>query len=63
MPDTDEDDDLLEGEIDGSAYDPDKHTEDDDVIALVLFGDVDWTDPDAVERRQQEWEALGGLQD
>jgi hypothetical protein len=61
MPDAD--DDFLDGEIDGSVYDPAKHTEDEDVAALVLFGDIDWTDPQAVERRKAEWEQLHGVPD
>lgn len=39
---------------------PEHLTSDDDVAALVLFADVDWTDPAEVERRRHEWsEVLG----
>lgn len=34
---------------------PDQNTADDDVDALVLFADVDWTDEDAVAARKAEW--------
>jgi hypothetical protein len=32
--------------------------DDDQIVAVVLFADVDWTDPDAVSYRMAEWEAL-----
>lgn len=37
---------------------PEKHTADDDIDALVLYADVDWTDPEAVAKRKAEWEEL-----
>lgn len=37
---------------------PDKNTADEDVDALMLFADVDFTDPDAVAARKAEWEEL-----
>lgn len=33
-------------------------TSDDQIDALVLFADVDFTDPAAVAARRAEWEAL-----
>ena len=33
-------------------------THDEDVAALVLFADVEFTDPEAVARRAQEWAEL-----
>jgi hypothetical protein len=33
-------------------------TDDDQIVALVLFADVDWTAPEAVAYRMAEWEAL-----
>lgn len=45
------------GEIDFT--DPAHVTEDgEQQAALVLFADVDWTDPEQVERRRREWEEL-----
>lgn len=38
----------------------DKNTPDDDIDALVLFADIDFTDWTAVLRRKAEWEALFG---
>lgn len=37
---------------------PDKNTADVDVDAVVLFADVDWTDPSAVDARVAEWREL-----
>ncbi|MFG0329217.1 MAG: hypothetical protein ACF8PN_04895 [Phycisphaerales bacterium] len=37
---------------------PEQNTPDDDVAALVLFADVDWTDEDAVAAREAEWAEL-----
>lgn len=46
------------GEIDFT--DPAHVTQDgEQQIALVLFADVDFTDPDQVIRRRLEWEELG----
>lgn len=56
-PEIDEED-LLDGcdvVLDG---DPERVTEDDQVAALVLFADVDFEDPDAVEARRLEWEEV-----
>lgn len=47
--------------FDGCELDLDdnsKNTRDDEIAALVLFADVDFTDPAVVEARKQEWEAL-----
>lgn len=41
--------------------DPEKNTSDEDVTALVLYADVDFLDPAAVEARQAEYEALAKL--
>jgi hypothetical protein len=38
----------------------DKNTPDDDVDALLLYADVDFTDPAAVEARKAEWQELLG---
>ena len=35
-----------------------KNTHDDDIDALQLFADVDFTNPSAVEKRKAEWEEL-----
>lgn len=49
--------DALDGcELDFHAY----PTADDDVDVLVLFADIDWTDPDAVAQREAEWRELFG---
>jgi hypothetical protein len=36
----------------------DKNTADADIDAVVLFADVDFTDPAAVARRKAEWEEV-----
>ena len=36
----------------------DKNTDDDDIVAVQLFADVDFLDPEAVEARKREWEEL-----
>lgn len=36
-------------------------TGDDEIAALALYADVDFEDPDVVEARRQEWEALRGV--
>ena len=57
----DDDDDFLEGEDEhGSVYDPEKRSTDDDLMIMALFGDVHWTDPDAVAEREAEIRALAG---
>jgi hypothetical protein len=38
--------------------DPETNTADDQVAALVLFADIDFTDPAAVTARKAEWETL-----
>lgn len=38
----------------------DKNTPDADIAALLLFADVDFTDPVAVARRKAEWDTLFG---
>jgi len=43
---------------DVGLFDEDQLTADDQIDAVVLFADVDFTDPDAVEARKREWEAL-----
>lgn len=35
-----------------------KNTADEDVDAVMLFADVDFTDPKAVAARKKEWEEL-----
>lgn len=35
-----------------------KNTHDDDIVALQLFADVDFTNPSEVEKRKAEWEEL-----
>ncbi len=57
MSDTSEPDDLDGCDLEFGTYD---RTHDDDVAALVLFADVDFTDPDAVEARRREYEELFG---
>jgi hypothetical protein len=37
---------------------PEKNTTDDDIAAVALFADIDFTDPDAVLARQREWAEL-----
>lgn len=57
MPD--EPDDLDGCDLDFTE--PDQVTEDgEQTAALVMFADVDWTDPEAVERRKQELLDLSG---
>lgn len=38
----------------------DKNTADEDVDAVLLFADIDFTDPAAVEARKAEWQELFG---
>jgi hypothetical protein len=56
----DPDDDFLD-----APCDPDDEmrepTADDEVDALVLFADVEFTDPAAVEQRRAEWTELAAL--
>lgn len=50
-----------DGQLDGCELDfddPTTNTGDDQVAALVLFADIDFTDPAAVDARRSEWEAL-----
>jgi len=52
---------LPEDEWDGLCdldFEMAESTSDDEVAALVLFADIDFTDFDAVERRVAEWRAL-----
>lgn len=49
-----EDNDFLDG-CDLDFDDPEMNCSDDDVVALVLFADVDFTDPEAVAARKAEW--------
>jgi uncharacterized protein YecE (DUF72 family) len=53
---------LTDDMLDGCAvqFDPSKETTDDDVAALVLFADVEFTTPEAVEARKAEWQELFG---
>lgn len=49
------------GELDGcdhGMFDEDRLTADDEIDAVVLFADIDFTDPAAVAARVAEWEAL-----
>lgn len=39
---------------------PEKNTEDGDVDAVLLFADIDFTNPDAVANRAAEWRELFG---
>lgn len=39
---------------------PDKNTADDQIDAVVLFADVDFTNPDAVANRAAAWRELFG---
>lgn len=55
--------DPSEPDLDGCEVEfdnPEWNTGDDQVAALVLYADVDFTDPDAVAQRQAEWEGLFG---
>ena len=50
-----------DGSLDGCDVDlddPATNTSDDQIAALVLYADVDFTDPDVVARRQAEWNEL-----
>jgi hypothetical protein len=48
-------------DLDGCDLDfTENPTPDDEIDALVLFADVDTSDPDAVARRAQEWSDLRG---
>lgn len=52
---------LPEDEWDGMCdrdFEMAPRTDDNDAAALVLFADVDFTDPDAVAQRQHEWAEL-----
>ncbi len=51
------DDAHLDG-CDVDLDDPATNTRDGAIDALVLFADVDFTDPDAIAAREAEWEAL-----
>lgn len=54
---------MSEPELDAcdESFDlPDKNTADEDIDAVVLFADVDFTDPEAVAKRKAEWEELFG---
>ena len=51
-----EDEELMDGC--SVSYEPDTVTADDDVDALVLFADVDFTDTKAVKARKDEWKEL-----
>lgn len=53
------DDGALDG-CDLAFDDPATNTDDDAIAALVLFADVDFTDPEAVYERRMEWEVLWG---
>lgn len=44
----------------GDIDDPQRRCADDQVAALVLFADVEFTSPTAVERRVAEWQELFG---
>lgn len=57
MSDTSEPDDLDGCDL---PFGVDDMTDDADVAALVLYADVDFTDPAAVEARRQEYEGLFG---
>ena len=58
------DDDELDGcGARGANDDPDRRTDDGDIDALVLFADVDFLDPEAVEARELEWAQLAALED
>ena len=50
-----------DGHLDGCELDfddPETNTADDEITAIVLFADVDFTDPDAVAERAAEWQEL-----
>ena len=50
------DNDFLDGcELD---FDTEMNTDDEDVVALVLFADVEFTDKEAVTTRTEEYAAL-----
>lgn len=40
------------------SFDTENNTSDEDVDALILFADIDFTDPEAVSQRKAEWEEL-----
>ena len=40
------------------SFDTDKNTDDADIDALLLFADVEFTDPQAVAERAAEWQEL-----
>lgn len=49
---------MDDDQLDGCALefdDPATNTSDDDIAALVLFADVEFDDPPAVEARRREW--------
>ena len=52
------DDDELDGCGATGRNDTAQNTGDDDIAAVVLFADVDWTDPAAVTAREAEWTEL-----
>lgn len=50
-----------DAQIDGCDLDfddPDMNTGDDQIAALALYADIDFTDPGAAAARKAEWEAL-----
>lgn len=54
---------LPEDEWDGMCdldFEMAPRTDDDEVVPLVLFADVEFTDPDAVAERVREWRELFG---